>query len=136
MSPKLRGPLDVSDSAATLRSAARVLRETAAKATPGVWAAEPVREQAWTVVQVDGCLGPIQLRRGDAEWMALMSPSMTEPLAAWLDQVAAQVEVARRERRTVREDWLLADRAALDFATRILSASGVPDEPDAEVAES
>lgn len=94
-----------------LRAAATLLRETANKATPGPWSASPVwspRSQATSAVYslahptgthasevVPSMLATPKrplVRPGDAAWIALMSPAVAEPLAAWLDFLALLID--------------------------------------------
>jgi len=103
-----------------LREAARMLRDTASGATRGPWVHHPTvnrrdleNEFAWTVCRTicegtgDGCepgCGQNVLTTGaedceednvtmfDAAWIALVNPSLAEPLAAWLEQVAERAE--------------------------------------------
>lgn len=99
-----------------LRKAAARLRETAAKATPGPWAhvstsADGIRprwiigpptepDDPWSAADVVAVTGdmaqaladitePGQLiSDGDMDWMALASPALAGPLAAWLEAAA------------------------------------------------
>jgi hypothetical protein len=110
-----------------LRSAATLLRETASKATPGPWerplntrhkhivtAAKPDdergrytdgRPEKVVVALIETWSNGAHVRRRngrDLEWIALMSPAVAEPLAAWLEEAA--------------EDLTAATRAASDLA--------------------
>jgi hypothetical protein len=77
-----------------LRAAATKLRETAAKATPGSWTA---REHSSDIFAdssdfewVAEALIPHEpaISRGNAAWIALMSPVIAEPIARVLDEAA------------------------------------------------
>jgi hypothetical protein len=78
----------------TLRAAAARLRELAAKATDGPWYwngsqvdVEPTTRGTYVVgdgQQEDDVVTP-----EDGAWIAIMSPVVAEPLAAWLCQEAA-----------------------------------------------
>lgn len=99
-----------------LRQAAAVLRETAAKATPGPWlhhatigersedghtytitrpycgnqTLEPCSPACGADVLTTGLEGCEEdnLTEADAAWIALANPLLAEPLAAWLEEVA------------------------------------------------
>lgn len=88
-----------------LRAAARLLRETASKATPGPWHDFSTDEDGAWPVMVIGAAGPADDRgqdvlivhetvdeeivaTEDAAWIALASPALAEPLAAVLDDHA------------------------------------------------
>jgi hypothetical protein len=82
---------------ATLKAAAAKLRETAAKATPGPWTAQEVPDEAYveimagTEVAVAHAVCEHAATWGaaaDADWIALMSPALAEPLAAGLELTA------------------------------------------------
>lgn len=80
--------------AETLRAAATKLRETASNTTPGPWQTKGVGDFGWLVVDADPA-GRFSVEtednehgRADAAWIALMSPQVAEPLAAWLEDEA------------------------------------------------
>ena len=80
--------------AATLRDAAKVLRDTASNATPGPWKTKGVGDFGWLVVDADPA-GRFSVEtednehgRADAAWIALAHPGLAEPLAAWLEIAA------------------------------------------------
>jgi hypothetical protein len=106
-----------------LRAAAKMLHETAAKATRGPWCCYPTvgrdhdldEDNAYTVskgycgkedsggecepdcgadVVHTGGMGCQEdtLKGDDAVWISLMHPGMAEPLATWLESVAAATE--------------------------------------------
>lgn len=85
-------------SADQLRKAAAKLRENAhAIAHFGhAWTLRPDGDGGWQILYVEnspdaGLLATIPDYAGMevADWFTLMSPALAEPLAAWLDQVAA-----------------------------------------------
>lgn len=111
-------------SADELRAAARRLRETAAGATRGRWAdastdpdgMSPVWIAAWTdslswpdesvieirrdeltaLVAVGEVDGPDEvISPGDRAWIVLAQPSIAEPLAAWLEELAEHWDAVR-----------------------------------------
>ncbi|TDD77710.1 hypothetical protein [Actinomadura rubrisoli] len=106
--------------ATELLAAARLLRETAVKATPGPWTAE---HSSWagdnavlsTVIgghavavcgeEVRGVTLPAS---ADAAWIALMGPDKAEPLATFLHHVA--------------ETWVFQKGAIRGFALAIARA--------------
>lgn len=72
-----------------LHHAAATVRAAAAEATPGPW----TDEQHHGVTCAPGdyiAVGPYVdvMHPGDTRWIALMSPSTAEPLAAWLESEA------------------------------------------------
>lgn len=81
----------------TLRAAAAKLREIADKATPGPWSryanlGYAVFSEAFDPDVPDG-VGDVtngSPGEADADWIALMSPAVAEPLAAWLDGCAGE----------------------------------------------
>lgn len=76
-------------SAATLRAAATLIRETAAAPDcEGTWKRdhEDVNDITHDEL-VAACEG-----QGIAAWIALMSPAVAEPLAAWLEGVAKDID--------------------------------------------
>lgn len=93
-----------------LRAAATKLRATARKATPGPWQMDgPMwwSEQDCTHTITDqrfrasvAILPRVDeagdRRDADAEWIALASPALAEPLAAWLEECAEGLETAAR----------------------------------------
>jgi hypothetical protein len=97
-----------------LRAAATKVRETASKATPGRWQSEVLppnerftRPAYWVTTEYDDSDGTTDVvvadcpwREGDAEWIALASPALAEPLAAWLEAVVGLIgqhpDLARR----------------------------------------
>lgn len=83
-----------------LRAAARLLRETASKATPGPWKTKGFGDFGWLVVDADPA-GRFSVEtednehgRADAAWIALVSPAVADPLAAWLESVAHELSTA------------------------------------------
>lgn len=83
--------------AAELRAAAALLRGAASKTTPGQWVkcwGTRLGSPAVALLEHVHPDGGSQVtlahfdRRGDAAWIALLSPTMAEPLAAWLDGTA------------------------------------------------
>lgn len=94
-----------------LRAAAAKIRETAAKATPGPWVDMSTEEDSiyprwimgpptvpddpWSFtepIKVTGDLVDHEIvSREDTAWIALMSPALAEPLAAWLEKTAETV---------------------------------------------
>lgn len=82
--------------AATLRAAATKLRETASNATPGPWQSGGYGATGWTIGDGHGRLyietEDSDQGKTDAAWIALMSPAVAEPLAAWLDGVAKDID--------------------------------------------
>ena len=90
----------------TLRAAATKLRETASKATPGPWQIGPEfgdmvtsPEPNWngnpTVIASDLADGHPGFDWNNVAWVALMSPAVAEPLAAWLETCANDLADAR-----------------------------------------
>ncbi|MFB4306915.1 hypothetical protein [Actinomadura sp. GTD37] len=84
-----------------LRAAATLLRETASKATPGPWTTREVPDEpyaevmAGTEVAVAHAVSEHLAGPGaaaEAEWIALMSPAVAEPLAASLEEAAQAAE--------------------------------------------
>lgn len=85
-----------------LKRAAAKLRETAAKATPGPWqfvpdlygdrgaitSASPAAE-GWDTLIIDV---PNDSEQPAAEWIALVSPALAEPLAVVLEEAARRYE--------------------------------------------
>ena len=121
-----------------LRAAAKVLRKTASKATPGPWR----RHDTW--LDVGGHTATVLTDRDDlnqtslvawlptfsaepwsdgrnawnnAAWIALASPALAEPLAAWLEGCATDLECAE----TAAAKWGDAER---------LGPGDYVDEPD------
>jgi hypothetical protein len=84
----------------TLRRAADLLRETAKNATPGPWGVERVHKDSYGIYSYSGhafaaTVGDLTAdpcARADADWMAMVSPALAEPLAAWLEGCAGQAE--------------------------------------------
>jgi hypothetical protein len=125
-----------------LTRAAEVLRETAAKATPGPW----VWQDGWSCVEL---VHPQEFggmpahpanvlksqsehwppSRHDAAWIALMSPELGAHIAAWLERCAEDY----RSERKAQSKWpegrgytmLLPDdfEAAVEFAELILRSA-------------
>lgn len=89
----LRGPpMPERTPADEISQAAATLREAAAKATEGPWIAEYSGPTGNCVIPHDAQstrehVAKTQLyhAQADAEWIALMSPVLAEPLAAWLE---------------------------------------------------
>ena len=91
-----------------LRAAAKVLRETASKATPGPWEIRDGNKASSNVATRDEHMvidgggwtdGKKAVVYGaalvaDAAWIALMSPAVAEPLAVLLDEAAKRRESA------------------------------------------
>jgi len=83
--------------AGLLRRAAARLRETAAEVTPGTWVVERTNRSVWVMadrglyVANTGTSDIDESPRvqADAEWIALASPAIAEPLAAWLESEQA-----------------------------------------------
>jgi hypothetical protein len=79
--------------AETLRAAAQRLREVAADTSPGRWQTNGYGDYGWYVSL--GTYGhgvethDSRQGKADAEWIALASPALAEPLAEWLVAVAA-----------------------------------------------
>ena len=80
--------------AETLRAAAAKVRDTASNATPGPWECDGIGDYGWTVRDVSP-FGTFAIEtedseqgQADAEWIALMSPAVAEPLAAHLERLA------------------------------------------------
>lgn len=133
-------------SADLLRAAAARLRDTAAKATPGPWAASEHVEHGFRVATADEAgwvawTGAYDDEpdesRGDAAWIALASPLLAEPLAAWLDQAVkgcdASILAAQQvwpDNPAAREEFIAEQTPteALKVARVILeaAASGAP----------
>lgn len=85
--------------AETLRAAATLIRDTASNATPGPW--EDTPDALWIGGQVWGYRilkdGNFPVGDGgapDPAWIALMHPKVAEPLAAWLEHAARDLEAA------------------------------------------
>jgi hypothetical protein len=107
-----------------LRTAATVLRELAAEATPGPWEIE------WTYdaqtpqavfrmhpehpddPDLSGALGIMDENPADNAWVATLGPQVAQPLAAWLECAAADALV------------IGADAQALAVARVILGGDG------------
>jgi hypothetical protein len=76
--------------AETLRAAAQHVREMAQQATPGPWVANGAGVGTdYTDNEPDLIVAVDAFDPNDAAWMALMHPGLAEPLAAWLESVAA-----------------------------------------------
>jgi hypothetical protein len=86
-----------------LRAAATKLRETASKATPGPWEIRDGNKVSSNVVSredmvidgggwTDGTKAVVYgaALTADAVWIALASPALAEPLAAWLEGITAR----------------------------------------------
>jgi len=85
-----------------LRAAATIVRQAAAKATPGPWRIRQGNTISSNIADRDGHMvidgggwtdGTKTVVYGaalnaDAAWIALMSPALAEPLAAWLESEA------------------------------------------------
>lgn len=82
-----------------LREAASTLRKLTESTSPGPWvfACELIVSGAAGRVSVD------VLREPDGRWIAAMSPALAEPLAAWLEDSAARVDLADDGTRTPEE---------------------------------
>lgn len=131
--------------AETMREAAKLLRETAADATPGRWIYYPTPSrrhlddhEAWTIGlgycdKPDGadCMpdcGEDVVRTGgqgcaedfvsaeNAAWISLASPVIAEPLTAWLEWAAREID--RNQYRAPRHRYDPAE--ALDVARAVL----------------
>lgn len=107
-----------------IRQAAAKVRETAKRATPGPWAASPVwsprssvtsavyslAEDAGTVASEVVASGLAKAKHGgitnphNALWIALMSPALAEPLAAWLEGCAGEADAMAHP-----TDWGICD---------------------------
>ena len=66
--------------------------------------------------------------RADAEWIAMWSPAVAQPLVEWLRYAGTQYEVAERRVRMHHtrdvDNWVSSsDRAALAFARQVLGES-------------
>lgn len=106
---------------ALLREAARLVREHATTATPGPWTTQAFRVGGYVVIEgvdqervADTMHGDCQVN--DARWIALMSPAIAEPLAAWLDEAASQVEYLPPRRHSAQA--LAVARAIVKAAQR------------------
>lgn len=107
-----------------LTRAAALIRERAARATPGPWA-DYTNGHIWNV---DGdCVISEQTQR-DGAWVALMSPVVAPHIAAWLERSAEDY----RAERKAQSKWppggytmLLPDdfEAAVAFADLILASA-------------
>lgn len=83
-----------------LRAAAKLLRETAEQATPGPWGVESVASESIGVLSypAHAFVATIGVRTADesvtadAAWIALVSPALAKPLAAWLDSRAQALD--------------------------------------------
>ena len=99
--------------AETLRAAAKLLRKRGKEATPGPWDDHSADGSAWpilihggpikddptdrrdTVIKVHESIADEEIvAPDDAAWIALMSPAVAEPLAAWLEHAATDLETA------------------------------------------
>lgn len=86
-------------SADLLRRAAAKLRETAELALPAPWTVIPVPgDRGYDVTAFPSLSVYVaqDLSEYDAEWIALMGPALAEPLAEWLESVAAEGRASRR----------------------------------------
>lgn len=77
-----------------LREAAALLRARAEKATAAPWTLYD-RGVCWEIEQLDEHDGTSFLK-GDAEWIAMMSPAVAEPIAAMLEHAADTADVMDR----------------------------------------
>ncbi|GGK62000.1 hypothetical protein Sme01_03900 [Sphaerisporangium melleum] len=87
------------DSADLLRRAAAKLRETAAGTTSGDWdvrdSGELVAWQDTEDQRFEYLVECVEWENpADPKWIAVASPALAEPLAAWLEEVARQYEMA------------------------------------------
>lgn len=77
-----------------LRAAAKLLRETAAKATPGPWDAGHITGIGWCVsdTTISICVATEDgwVSKGDVSWIALANPVLAEPLANLLDHITTE----------------------------------------------
>lgn len=86
-----------------LRAAAKKVRETASKATPGPWTFTPdlywdrgaitstsPDVRGWDMLAMDV---HSELEHANARWSALASPALAEPLAARLEEAARQCDL-------------------------------------------
>ncbi len=93
-----------------VRAAARILHQTAAKATPGPWRIRQGNTVSSNITDRDGHMvidgggwtdGTKTVVYGaalnaDAAWIALAGPELAGPLAAWLDALADGWEMSAR----------------------------------------
>lgn len=108
-----------------LRAAATLLREAAAKATPGPWTVRPGNDVSANVARNDDLIidgggytsdGKVTVYGAalntDAAWIALASPLLSEPLAAWLESCAKHASKVSDPRN----QEIIADSHALAVA--------------------
>lgn len=80
-----------------LRAAASIVRERAAKATPGPWLEGGYGNYGPTVHDVASTFGieteDSDRGKGNAAWIALANPLLAEPLADWLEETAEGFEI-------------------------------------------
>ncbi|WP_329521225.1 hypothetical protein [Spirillospora sp. NBC_01491] len=103
--------------AEALRAAAKSLRETASKATPGPWTVSRIPGVGGSVddptLSLSIAVGTRWTSYGDGKWVALANPALAEPLAAWLGHVAETWAFCKATQR----DQALAVARALNGAT-------------------
>ena len=120
-----------------LRAAATLIRATASKATPGPWEIRDGNKVSSNVAARDERMvidgggwtdGTKAVVYGaaliaDAAWIALMSPAVAEPLAAWLEATATDIEISEEDRKAGWSAFISPAHPALTVARAILGRS-------------
>lgn len=113
-------------SASLLRRAAAKLRETASEAAPGPWAVGGETGNFPDLVGPVGGHARIEACVEDAPWIALASPALAEPLAAWLEHDADMLDAFVNRDKVPLSNALPVVEHALTVARAVL---GEPEPP-------